>query len=59
MISDGHTLDYDPFIPTGVPATPERVAELLAEGVIDVDTVALLGPDQQPLTEADAADITA
>ena len=41
-------LDTDPFIPTGVPATPQRVAELLAEGAIDADTVALLGPDQQP-----------
>lgn len=47
-MSEYLVLDADLFIPTGVPATPERVAELLAEGVIDADTVALLGPDQQP-----------
>lgn len=51
-------LDTDPLIPTGVPATPERVAELVVdpESPITEDVVALLVPEQQPtLEQLDAA----
>ena len=40
--------DADPYIPSGVPATPEQVAVLVAEGTLPADKVADLHPDQQP-----------
>ena len=41
-------IDSDPYIPTGVPATPEQVAVLVAEGTLPADKVADLAPEQQP-----------
>ncbi len=41
-------IDTDPYIPTGIPATPERVAELVAEGTLPADKVADLAEAQQP-----------
>jgi hypothetical protein len=52
-------LDADPFIPTGVPATPEQVAEMLADPASPVtpDVVELLPVEQQPTPEQiDAAE---
>ena len=42
------TIDVDPLIPTGVPATPEQVAVLVAEGTLPADKVADLTTEQQP-----------
>ena len=41
-------IDHDPCIPTGIAATPERVAELVADGVLPSDKVADLAARQQP-----------
>ncbi len=41
-------IDCDPYIPTGVPATPEQVAVLVAEGTLPADKVADLTTEQQP-----------
>ncbi len=43
-----YILDTDIFIPTGVPATPERVAELLASGDVPTSAVEALGEEQTP-----------
>ncbi len=42
------TIDHDPYIPTGINATPERVAELVAEGTLPADKVTDLATEQQP-----------
>jgi hypothetical protein len=46
-------LDADPFIPTGVPATPEQVADMLADPTspVTADVVELLPVEQQPTPE--------
>ena len=41
-------IDCDPYIPTGVPATPEQVAVLVAEGTLPAEKVADLATEQQP-----------
>lgn len=41
-------IDADPFIPTGVPATPEQVAVLVAEGTLPAEKVADLATEQRP-----------
>lgn len=41
-------IDVDPLIPTGVPATPEQVAGLVADGVLPAESVASLVVEQQP-----------
>ena len=41
-------IDSDPYIPTGVPATPEQVAVLVAEGTLPADKVTDLAAEQQP-----------
>lgn len=41
-------LDADPFIPTGVDATPEQVAELLADDVIPVEALSKMPERQYP-----------
>ena len=47
-MSEGFILDADVFIPTGVPATPEQVAVLVADGTLPADKVADLAAEQQP-----------
>lgn len=47
-------IDSDPFIPSGVPATVEEVAAFVVDGILPVDKVADLHPDQQPDSVADA-----
>ena len=47
-------IDSDPFIPSGVPATVEEVAAFVVDGILPVDKVALLHPDQQPDSLAEA-----
>ena len=47
-MSEGFILDADVFIPTGVPATPEQVAELVVAEVLPAKAVANLAPEQQP-----------
>ena len=47
-------IDADPFIPSGVPATVEEVAAFVVDGILPVDKVALLHPDQQPDSLAEA-----
>ena len=47
-MSDEQPLDVDPFIPTGVDATPEQVAELLANDLIPVEAVDKLPERQRP-----------
>lgn len=47
-------IDSDPFIPSGVPATVEEVAAFVVDGILPVDKVALLHPDQQPDSVAEA-----
>lgn len=42
------TIDVDPYIPTGVNATPEQVAGLVAEGTLPAEKVADLTAEQQP-----------
>ena len=42
------TIDVDPYIPTGVPATPEQVAGLVADGTLPADKVTDLAEEQQP-----------
>lgn len=42
------TIDVDPYIPTGVNATPEQVAGLVAEGTLPADKVPDLAEIQQP-----------
>jgi len=41
-------IDADPYIPSGVPATPEQVAELVADGTLPADKVPDLVAEQQP-----------
>ena len=41
-------IDKDPYIATGVNATPEDVAGLVADGTLPADRVADLAPEQQP-----------
>jgi len=41
-------IDADPYIPSGVPATPEQVAVLVAEGTLPADKVPDLVAEQQP-----------
>ena len=48
------TIDSDPFIPSGVPATVEEVAAFVVDGILPVDKVADLHPDQQPDNIGDA-----
>lgn len=50
-MADGLTLDTDLYIPTGVEATPERVAEFLQDGDIQPAHVALLAQAQRPTVE--------
>ena len=45
-------LDADPFIPTGMPATPVQVGLLILADTLPAESVALLVDDQQP-TPAD------
>lgn len=45
---DDFIIDADPYIPSGVPATPERVAELVADGTLPADKVPDLATEQQP-----------
>ena len=47
-------IDSDPFIPSGVPATVEEVAAFVVDGIMPVDKVADLHPDQQPDNIGDA-----
>ncbi len=47
-ITDDQPLDADPFIPTGVDATPERVAELLADDVLPVEALTKMPERQYP-----------
>ena len=42
------TIDADPYIPSGVPATPEQVAGLVADGTLPADKVTELVAEQQP-----------
>ena len=42
------TIDVDPYIPTGVNASPEQVAGLVADGTLPAGKVAELAPEQQP-----------
>ena len=42
------TIDADPFIPTGINATPEQVAVMVAEGVLPAAKVVDLTEVQQP-----------
>ena len=44
-------LDADPFIPSGVEATPEEVADMVADGRLPADKVALLHERQRPAEE--------
>jgi hypothetical protein len=46
----GYTLDKDPFIPTGDPATPEEVAAMLVdpESPVTAATIPLLAEWQRP-----------
>jgi hypothetical protein len=46
-----HPIDADPFIPTGIDASPDRVAELLADDVISVETLTVLPDAQYPSKE--------
>lgn len=50
---DEFTLDADPMIPTGVPADPDRVAELLADPEVPLTAadVERLPEWQQPTPE--------
>ena len=43
-----YIIDADPYIPSGVPATPEQVAVLVAEGTLPADKVTDLATEQQP-----------
>ncbi len=42
------TIDKDPYISTGVAATPDDVAALVADGTLPADKVLDLAPEQQP-----------
>ncbi len=42
------TIDVDPYIPTGVNATPEQVAAFVAEGTLPAAKVVELTAEQQP-----------
>ena len=46
-------LDADPLIPTGIPATPEQVAAMIADPDLPIteDTIPLLAEQQQPTPE--------
>ena len=47
-------IDADPYIPSGTPATVEEVAAFVVDGILPVDKVADLHPDQQPDSLSDA-----
>ena len=47
-------IDSDPFIPSGVPATVDQVTAMVVDGILPVDKVADLHPDQQPDDIAEA-----
>lgn len=42
-------IDTDPYIPTGVPATPEQVAQMIADGKLPADIE--LHPSQRLIVE--------
>ena len=48
------TIDADPYIPSGVPATVEQVTAMVVDGILPAAKVAALAPDQQPDSIADA-----
>lgn len=48
------TIDADPLIPSGVPATVEQVTAMVVDGILPAAKVAALAPDQQPDSIADA-----
>ncbi len=48
---DDFVIDFDPYIPTGVPATPERVAEMVVTDIVPPESVAQLATEQQPDAE--------
>ena len=50
-MSDEQALDADPWIPTGVDATAEQVAELLANDLLPVEAVDKLPERQRPDTK--------
>jgi hypothetical protein len=54
------TLDADPFIPTGVDATPEQVAVMLADDVLPVEALTKMPERQYPSTSqiAKAAEVS-
>lgn len=45
---DAFTLDADPFIPTGVEATPDQVASMLADDILPIEAVANIAEHQRP-----------
>jgi len=47
-------IDADPYIPSGTPATVEQVIAMVVDGILPVDKVADLHPDQQPDNIGDA-----
>lgn len=47
-MSEGFIIDADVFIPTGVAATTEQVAALVADGTLPAEKVADLVEEQQP-----------
>ena len=48
------TIDADPFIPSGVPATVEQVTAMVVDGVLPADKVPDLHPNQRPDDIAEA-----
>jgi hypothetical protein len=48
------TIDADPYIPSGVPATVEQVTAMVVEGILPAAKVADLVADQQPDSLPDA-----
>ena len=48
------TIDSDPFIPSGVAATVEEVAAFVVDGILPVDKVPDLHPNQRPDDIAEA-----
>ena len=48
---DDFVIDFDPYIPTGVPATPERVAEMVVTDIVPPESVPQLATEQQPDAE--------
>lgn len=52
-MSEYLTLDADPFISTGVPATPEQVDHMLSVGLLNESIIEKLTPEQRPDVEDD------